>query len=354
MRLYRTGLSFFGASSDILCFMAKHALKFFLTLGVFYVLLTHSMTVDGERVTVWQALSERMAHLEWQRVWPYLLLAALLKTVGIGCAIYRWHLLLTGQKIRFSVGHLARSFLIGRFLGTFLPGTLGLDGYKLYDAARFSDRVAEPIAATAVEKMLGLCGILLTFLVSAPFGYAIFGTAAGAILTWALPLAAGAIAASGWLLFQPRRLQSALRILSRRGPARWRRSISRLADAVGVYEGRGRLLIAVYALSFGVHFTTASLYFYTALAVGAVGAHFGEVVFASSMQIIATVLSPFTLAGEGVRELVQALLLAKRIGTGESILSAALGFWAAEALTLVGAYFWWRRDANYRPHVSLG
>ena len=73
------------------------------------------------------------------------------------------------------------------------------------------------------------------------------------------------------------------------------------------------------------------------------GGSFWQVVFASSIQIFATVISPFTIAGEGVREIVQALLLAKHIGTSQSILSAALGFWAAEALTLGGAVFWWIR-----------
>ncbi len=35
----------------------------------------------------------------------------------------------------------------------------------------------------------------------------------------------------------------------------------------------------------------------------------------------------------------------------QSILSAALGFWAAEALTLVGGVFWWVRRQGYQPKV---
>jgi hypothetical protein len=50
-----------------------------------------------------------------------------------------------------------------------------------------------------------------------------------------------------------------------------------------------------------------------------------------------------------VREIVQTLLLAKKIGVSQSILSAALGFWAAEALTLVGGIVWWVRGRDYRP-----
>ena len=51
--------------------------------------------------------------------------------------------------------------------------------------------------------------------------------------------------------------------------------------------------------------------------------------------------------------LFRSLLLAERMGTSASILSAALGFWAAEGLTLGGAYFWWTRKKDYRPSYVL-
>ena len=60
-----------------------------------------------------------------------------------------------------------------------------------------------------------------------------------------------------------------------------------------------------------------------------------------------------TIAGEGVREIVQVLLLAHKIGTSQSIISAALGFWAAEAPTLSGAIFYFMRHSDYRPLVEV-
>ena len=95
-------------------------------------------------------------------------------------------------------------------------------------------------------------------------------------------------------------------------------------------------MVWALALSFGVHLCTASVYVFTALAIDAPNVHFFAVVFASSIQIFATVLTPFTIAGEGVREAVQALLLAKTLGLSESILSAALAFWVAEVLPAHG------------------
>jgi hypothetical protein len=54
-----------------------------------------------------------------------------------------------------------------------------------------------------------------------------------------------------------------------------------------------------------------------------------------------------------VREIVQTLLLAHRIGAESSILSAALGFWVAEAPTLSGGVFYLLRDKTYRPRMVL-
>jgi hypothetical protein len=42
-------------------------------------------------------------------------------------------------------------------------------------------------------------------------------------------------------------------------------------------------------------------------------ADFWQVTFGSSIQILATVLSPFTIAGEGIREAAQYLLLSAKL-----------------------------------------
>ena len=88
-------------------------------------------------------------------------------------------------------------------------------------------------------------------------------------------------------------------------------------------------------------------------AIGAQNAEFWPIAFGSSIQILATVLSPFTIAGEGIREAAQYVLLGNMIGPANAIVSAALGFWAAEALTLAGGFFWWVRPAGYTPAYCL-
>jgi hypothetical protein len=115
-------------------------------------------------------------------------------------------------------------------------------------------------------------------------------------------------------------------------------------------EGRGpAILLLALANKFVTHFTTAVVYFFTALAIGVVGAEFWPVVFGSTIQILATLFSP-TIAGEGAREAFQALLLKDELGgVAPAILSAALGFIAAEAATLWGGAFLWTRKGAWRP-----
>lgn len=325
-------------------------LKVAATVVVFYLLLTHPVSAAGETARpVWQVVRDHLHTLDPRTFWLNLLVAELIKTVAVVAAMLRWHILLSGQGIRFNFLHVVGTFLIGRFLGTFLPSTLGLDAYKLYDAARFSDRTAEPAAATLVEKVLGFAGVALTFLVTLPLGYTVLGEGATLAVVLTAPVAFAVVLTAFVLLWRPRLLARLLRAVPTFGVPKAKRLALRIADSAQAYEGRAGVLGLCLFLSFLVHFGTAAMYVFTARAVGAHGADFWLVAFASSIQIFATLVSPFTLAGQGVREAVQALLLAKHLGVSQSILSAALGFWGAEVLTMSGVFVWWARGASYRP-----
>jgi arylsulfatase A-like enzyme len=97
------------------------------------------------------------------------------------------------------------------------------------------------------------------------------------------------------------------------------------------------------------------MYYFTARALGvrADSAGFWEVTFASAIQIFATVVSPFTVAGEGIRELAQGLLLQNQMTFAVAAASGLLGFLAAEAPTLLGAIPWILRGDSYRPARCL-
>ena len=118
------------------------------------------------------------------------------------------------------------------------------------------------------------------------------------------------------LLWFPGIVQWGIEHLPLPGKARLAGVVARVSRAAGAYRDHKLILLQALALSFVVHFTTAAMYYFTALAIGAVGAQFWPVVLGSSIQILATVLSPITIAGEGIRELAQLLVLQHMIGAG--------------------------------------
>jgi arylsulfatase A-like enzyme len=331
--------------------VARFCVKLLLTVGAFWLLLTHHVTdAEGNRVTTFRVIQAFLPQIDLGVFFGFVVWATLIKFVGILASMYRWVLLLRGQGIELPFRHVFGSFLIGRFLGTFLPSTIGLDGYKLYDAARFSGRTVEASGATLVEKVIGFTGIFMTYLVALPLGVSIFGDRAGQVLLLTLPVALLPLAACSAIFLWPGpRLIAWATEHVPLGP--YAGPVTRLAGAVGAYGDRAATVAAAAALSFVVHFTTAAMYFFTALAIGvtAADASFWQVTFASTIQILATVLSPFTIAGEGIREIAQYYLLSHLMGPAEAIVSAALGFWAAEALTLLGGVIWWSRGRDYAP-----
>ncbi len=328
-------------------------LKAWFTVLCFWALLTHPMANEaGEKVMALELIGDTIGKIDAGTFWLFVALATGIKMIGMLSSMYRWQLMLFGQGIELPFKHLFGSFLIGRAIGTFLPSTAGLDGYTLFDAARFSGRTVEVTAAKFVEKVCGFSGVFMTFLATLPFGIAIFGENARFFALASVPIAAGVIGGLVVTLLFPGFIQWILANVPIPAKQRISGLVSRISTSASAYRSRPGLVLQILFLSFLVHFTTAAMYYFTALAIGAVGADFWEVTFGSSIQIFVTVISPFTIAGEGIREAAQYVLLKEQIGGPEAIVSAALGFWAAEAPTMLGFLFWWARSETYTPAFS--
>ena len=326
------------------------ALKLWLTVRAVWLLSVWPMTLeDGSVVPAWQLVIDTARAIDPGIFWTFLGLAVGVKLIGIGSSMYRWLLILRGQGIEFSFRHIFGTFLIGRAIGFFLPSTVGLDAYMLYDAARLSGRTVEVTAGKFLEKVIGFSGIFLSFLVALPFGIAIFGDSGPLVALVTLPIASGVILGLMILLWFPGLVQWVLENLPIPAKARLQALVIRASRASAAYRDKKGLVVMLFALSFLVHFTTAAMYFFTAIAVGAGDrAEFWPIAFGSSIQIFATVIGP-TIGGIGIREAAQYVLLGNLLGAGPAILSASLGFLAAEAPTLLGFVIWLVRGSNYRP-----
>lgn len=343
----------------------------FTVVGIM-ALLRHPIEASGQRLPLYEALYVYIQAVDPQTFVTWGLAAMAIKFVGVIGSAFAWHMLLVGQGIRYPFwSKIMTAFLIGRFIGTFLPSTLGLDGYTLYEAGRYSNQWSRVITAKALEKFIGVTGLFLGMVVTLPFGYSVIVDVttsagnpeaapllAGAILVVAGGISGTVIVGLVWPLLLVLGMRTVARIvgavpLGDRLGGRAVAIVERFTDAVGAYEGKLPILLLALLGKFVTHFTTAVVYFFTALAIGVVGAQFMPIVFGSLIQILATLLSP-TIAGEGAREAFQALLLSKQLnGVAPAVLSGALGFIAAEAATLWGGLFLWTRTPAWRPQYAL-
>jgi hypothetical protein len=334
--------------------------KIAFTLVGIMALLHHPIDVgNGERLPIYDAIIDYLPTVDARTFVMFALLATLVKLVGVLSSAFSWHLLLVGQRIRYPFwSAIVTAFLIGRFIGTFLPSTIGLDGYTLYEAGRYSNQWSRAVTAKALEKFIGMTGLFLGMVLTLPFGYQVLvDVTSHAGKPHAAPLLAAIIAVIGGgisaaviaILVWPVLLTKTMTVIGGVLPGGVRAQVDNLTRAVGAYRGQVGLLFLALFSKFITHFTTAVPYYLTALAIGVAGAQFWPIVFGSMIQIIGTVFSP-TIAGEGAREALQALLLSKQLGgVAQAVLSAALGFIAAEAATLWGGAFLWARTPGWRP-----
>ncbi|MDX2165475.1 MAG: lysylphosphatidylglycerol synthase transmembrane domain-containing protein [Deltaproteobacteria bacterium] len=338
--------------------------KLLFTIVGMIALLRHPVPVgDGQELPIYDAIIQYLPYVDTRMFVIFGLLAMLIKAVGVVSSAYGWHLLLVGQGVRYPFwSAIMTAFLIGRFIGTFLPSTIGLDGYTLYEAGRYSNQWSRAVTAKALEKLIGVTGLFLGMVLTLPWGYQVLVDVSSHLdRPGTAPLFAALIALIGGgvslgvvlILVWPRLLTTLLIHFGRLLPGGVRAKLENLTRAVGAYHGQIGLLFAVLFAKFVTHFTTAVVYYFTALAIGVVGAQFWPIVFGSTIQIFGTILAP-TIAGEGAREAFQALLLSKHLGgVAQAVLSAALGFIAAEAATLWGGLFMLVRKPGWRPAFTV-
>ncbi|MFK7927462.1 MAG: YbhN family protein [Myxococcota bacterium] len=331
--------------------------KVVFTVGGFVALLRHPIAVEDGVQPLHNAL---VAHLGEVELVPFLVFGALamgIKLVGVVASAGAWYLLLRGQRIRVPFFQtVLTGFLIGRFIGTFLPSTLGLDGYTLWEAGRVTGEWHRVVTAKAVEKVAGATALFVGILVATPVLVGVFSQAFGP-WGWVASVVVGGGALSvtivglGVLVF-PGLLRAVVRLFGRVVPKVARHHVDRLTDAVVAYKGQLGLLGAAFGLKVVNHVNTAIVYWFTALAIGVTGAAFLPIVAGSLVQIVGTLVAP-TIGGEGAREAIQALLLTDYYDSNpaKAVLAAALGFIAAEAATLWGGAFLWTRTPSWRPTV---
>jgi hypothetical protein len=258
---------------------------------------------------------------------PWVLFATFVKFLGIMANIVRWQVLLKGQGLDFGFGWLTASYFVGRFFGIVMPSTLGLDGWRLYDTIRLSRKPVECTTALAVERIIGLVGLLATILLFMPFADLSGRDLADIVQAMALPLAAAMIFGL-LLLLRPELFSPVIGLIPF---AKVRNFIqSTITSATAYSTRRSALVVALLCAVFG-QITTMAMYFANAMALQVEGVTMLQVFYAGAVMTLGTFLTP-TAAGEGVRELVFVEMLGGHVPAAKAFLIGHVGFWIEKLL----------------------
>jgi Lysylphosphatidylglycerol synthase TM region len=276
--------------------------------------------VPAEMSEVWAEVRS----LDWRVFLPWFVAAIAVKLVGIFANVWRWQILLAGQGIDLRFRYLANTYFIGRYFGIVTPSTMGLDAWRLYETIRLTRRPIECTTVLAVERVIGLVGLLTVILLFMPFaGRLTHGETVGELVrAMRVPLAAAA-GLGTLVLLRPAWFRGALGVVP---SARVRDFVGKLVDAATAYSNHRAHLLLALGLAILGQVTTTLMYFANAMSLGTQGVHATEVLFASAVMTFGTFIAP-SASGEGVRELVFVWLLGSKAGAVKAFLIGNLGFW---------------------------
>ncbi len=314
-------------------------LKLVVTVGLFVLLFWPEIyglpadTFGGVKPrTLWQEIRS----LNPSHAIPWILFALFIRLGGIMCGVIRWKILLNGQNLYIPFGYMVQSWFIGRTIGIFLPSTIGLDGYRLYDSVRYTGDVIRCATVIFIEKIIGFISLTTLVFLTFPLGFRLlkFNTLFLIIILMILGMAVLLFLS---LLLQPYIIQVILYSVPL--PGKVKNILNRLGSSATAYAGHRKYLLLAILCGLFVHFSACLMYFGTMMALRSENTSLWDVLFASPLMIYGTVLGP-SVGGEGIREIVFATLLGGKENTLKVVAFAHLGWWVGDVVPfLIGLPF---------------
>jgi len=319
--------------------IAFFVLKLVFSFGMLAFIFRKVLHRDGA-----EDLLGRLSGLHW----GWVAAAVLMQLIAIGFSTVRWQRLLVGQGIFAPWRFLGGSIMIARFWGAFTPGGFtGFGGWRIYDVAKHSGKTARATATIGVEMILGQLAFGVVVMAASLFGMRFIGTD-GVLLVNAVFLSIIVVGIA--FLAQPQLFLFFTRFV----PDGIRVRVQTLIDAVGAYRGKAWLLIQAAALGVGTHAFNNLIYVCAARALG-VELGIGEVFFASSLQILATLI-PASINGIGLREAAAvALYTSPAVGLplAVAVLIPTLGFACEMFVSAFGGVIFLLRRSGYSPEIRV-
>lgn len=217
---------------------------------------------------VWQADPANI-WARWQQADFGLIGLALLIQLGcVALSAFKWDVLLRARGMQIPYRWLLAVYFIGQFANNFLPTSVGGDALRVVQLGRRISSYAQASASVFIERLTGFVALsLIANLALLITSTDLFGTrlvndptlSIGAAAFALAGVAAGAAAlAAPWFL----------RITGVRLPARIRKPLQSIADALGAYAGDLPTLLKALGLSLLFHLSWISLHIVAGLAIG--------------------------------------------------------------------------------------
>jgi uncharacterized protein (TIRG00374 family) len=227
--------------------------------------------------------------------------AAAIALVVVDRAImgWRWVALLGAIDVdpRPPLSKVARVFFVSTFVGTFLPASIGGDAVRTVAAAQLGFPVAGAVAATVLDRLLGVISI---FLVAVAGLISLREVLATPGILAALSITLGVSAAGLGVIFSERLAGLASSVARRMPYARAQRLAGDLVVAIRLYRHHHRLLAGVLAASIAVQALRVLEAWTLALALGLPVSL--TACFALVPVILLVMLLPITVNGIGTSQ----------------------------------------------------
>jgi uncharacterized protein (TIRG00374 family) len=174
----------------------------------------------------------------------HLLTAVTLVVVDRVLMLSRWLLLLRRAGMALPLKSAVWVYLVGSYLGNFLPSGIGADAARAFVLARRTDRGIDSVAMVAIDRYLGLYSLALLAVVGLVFWT---GQGEADLQRWSIALAVLVTLGAGVCLWADRLLP--LLVPTTWATRPWFSRARRLAEALGGYRRYPSLLGALTALS---------------------------------------------------------------------------------------------------------
>ncbi|MEW6753674.1 MAG: lysylphosphatidylglycerol synthase transmembrane domain-containing protein [Candidatus Latescibacterota bacterium] len=258
--------------------------------------------------------------------------AAVLLFVASNClGAAQWFLLLRAQDLPVSFRQSLVLYFVGVFFNNVLLGNIGGDALRIYDVRRLTGRGSAAVAATVMDRFIGLFSTCSLALVAYPL---IAGAQRAWLVSALVPVWLGLVAVLAVGL--SRRVGGRLQAMAQRVlPAAGVRLVASLLGSVSVYRHRAGLLCATWLISLVVQMWRILVYWYAGLSVGMDAALVYYVCFQPVAAILAAL--PVSIGGLGVREGTLVGLFASTGAEHDVTLAMSLlGYVAGIAASLLG------------------